>query len=75
MSNPRYPEELKIHAVNQVTDKKLPVADLVARLGVSTHSLYTWLKSYSKPLVEQQQDDDQQSELGSPSSHSMCLYT
>ena len=33
MSNPRYPEELKIHAVNQVTDKKLPVADLVARLG------------------------------------------
>jgi transposase len=75
MSNPRYPEELKIHAVNQVTDKKLPVADLVARLGVSTHSLYTWLKSYSKPLVEQQQDDDQHSEQGSPSSHSMCLYT
>ena len=75
MSNPRYPEELKIHAVNQVTDKKLPVADVAARLGVSTHSLYTWLKSYSKPLVEQQQDDNQQSELKSPSSHSMCLYT
>jgi transposase-like protein len=35
MSNPRYPEELKIQAVNQVT-----VADVAARLGVSTHSLY-----------------------------------
>jgi transposase len=26
MSNPRYPEEFKIQAVNQVTEKKLPVA-------------------------------------------------
>ncbi|VVO23440.1 hypothetical protein PS726_04401 [Pseudomonas fluorescens] len=24
MSNPRYPEEFKIQAVNQVTEKKLP---------------------------------------------------
>ncbi|MNC04093.1 hypothetical protein D3C75_515240 [compost metagenome] len=31
MSNPRYPEELKIQAVNQVTEKKLPVADVAAR--------------------------------------------
>ena len=28
MSNPRYPEEFKIQAVNQVTEKKLPVADV-----------------------------------------------
>lgn len=27
MSNPRYPEEFKIQAVNQVTEKKLPVAE------------------------------------------------
>ena len=40
MSNPRYPEEFKIQTVNQVTEKKLPVADVAARLGVSTHSLY-----------------------------------
>ena len=37
MSNPRYPEEFKIQTVNQVTEKKLPVADVAARLGVSTH--------------------------------------
>ncbi|MCK9798033.1 IS3 family transposase [Pseudomonas sp. MAFF 302030] len=63
MSNPRYPEEFKIQAVNQVIEKKLPVADVAARLGVSTHSLYAWIKRYSKPLEERQQDDDQHAEL------------
>ena len=52
MSNPRYPEEFKIQAVNQVTEKKLPVADVAARLGVSTHSLYAWIKRYSKPQAK-----------------------
>ena len=60
MSNPRYPEEFKIQAINQVTEKKLPVSDVAARLGVSTHSLYAWIKRYSKPQEERQQDDDQQ---------------
>ncbi|KTB60886.1 transposase [Pseudomonas fluorescens] len=63
MSNPRYPEEFKIQAVNQVTEKKLPVADVAARLGVSTHSLYAWIKSYRKPQAERQQVDDQHAEL------------
>lgn len=63
MSNPRYPEEFKIQAVNQVAEKKLPVADVAARLGVSTHSLYAWIKRYSKPQAERQQDDDQHAEL------------
>ncbi|MBC3339995.1 IS3 family transposase [Pseudomonas proteolytica] len=63
MSNPRYPEEFKIQAVNQVTEKKLPVADVAARLGVSSHSLYAWIKRYSKPQGERKQDDDQHAEL------------
>lgn len=50
MSNPRYPEEFKVQAVNQVTEKKLPVADVAARLGVSPHSI----KRYSKPQQERQ---------------------
>ncbi|AZD61037.1 ISxac3 transposase [Pseudomonas chlororaphis subsp. aurantiaca] len=50
MSNPRYPEEFKIQAVNQVTEKKLPVADVAARLGVSTHSLYAWIIRGDSPL-------------------------
>ena len=36
MSNPRYPEELKIEAVKQVTERGLPVAEVAARLGMST---------------------------------------
>lgn len=32
-----------------VTEKKLPVADVAARLGVSTLGIYTWIKRYSKP--------------------------
>ena len=49
MSNQRYPEEFKIQAVKQVTEKKLPVSEVAARLGVSVHSLYAWVKRYTKP--------------------------
>ena len=59
MSHPRYTEEFKIQAVNQVTEKKLPVADVAACLGLSTHSLYAWIRRYNK----QQQDDEQHAEL------------
>ena len=37
MGNLCYPEEFKILAVNQETEKKLPVFDVAPRLGVSTH--------------------------------------
>jgi transposase len=36
----RYPEEFRIEAVKQVTERNHSVADVAARLGVSTHSLY-----------------------------------
>ncbi|WP_116562216.1 IS3 family transposase [Pseudomonas sp. URIL14HWK12:I12] len=63
MSRQRYPEEFKIEAVKQVTDKRKPVADVAQRLGMSVHSLYAWIKLYSKPQELRQQDDDQQVEL------------
>ncbi|WP_225785942.1 IS3 family transposase [Pseudomonas sp. Marseille-P9655] len=63
MSRQRYPEEFKIEAVKQVTEKGKPVADVAQRLGVSVHSLYAWIKVYSKPQEQRQQDDDQQAEL------------
>ena len=44
MSNPRYTEEFKIEAIKQVTARGLPVAAVAARLGMSTHSLYAWVK-------------------------------
>ncbi|MCU1734373.1 MULTISPECIES: IS3 family transposase [unclassified Pseudomonas] len=63
MSRQRYPEEFKIEAVKQVTEKGKPVADVALRLGMSVHSLYAWIKVYSKPQEQRQQDDDQQAEL------------
>ena len=55
MSNPRYPEKFKIEAVKQVTERGLPVAEVAARLGMSTHSLYAWVKRYSKPQEQRAQ--------------------
>jgi len=46
MSKPRFPEEFKIEAVKQVTERGYPVAEIASRLGVSAHSLYQWLKRY-----------------------------
>ncbi|WP_434968424.1 IS3 family transposase [Pseudomonas guariconensis] len=52
-----------MEAVKQVTDKGKPVAEVAERLGMSVHSLYAWIKVYSKPQAKRQQDDDQQAEL------------
>lgn len=46
MSSKRYPEEFKIEAVKQVTEKGRSVADVATRLGTTTHSLYAWIKRY-----------------------------
>ncbi len=63
MSNHHYPEEFKIEAVKQVTERGFPVAEVAARLGKSVHSLYAWIKRYSEPQEKRQQEDDQQAEL------------
>ena len=46
-----------------MAERGLPVAEVAARLGVSTHSLYAWVKRYSKPQEQRAQEDDQQAEL------------
>ena len=63
MSNPRYPEEFKIQAVKQVTEKQLPVSEVAARLGVSVHSLYAWVKRYTKPQEQRVEENDQSAEV------------
>ena len=45
----RYTEEFKKVAVSQVTDRGYSVKDVSDRLGISTKSLYDWIKKYSKP--------------------------
>ena len=44
----RFTQEFKQDAVSQVTDKGHPVAEVAERLGVSSHSLYKWVRLYSK---------------------------
>ena len=39
-----------------------PVVEVAERLGVSSHSLYAWLKRYSQPDV-QQYESSQQAEI------------
>lgn len=40
MSRKRYPEEFKIEAVKQVSERGYSVAEVAQQLGVTTHSLY-----------------------------------
>jgi transposase len=44
----RFTQEFKQDAVIQVTDKGFPVVEVAERLGVSSHSLYKWVRQYSK---------------------------
>lgn len=59
----RYTEEFKKDAVYQVTDRGHSVADVSQRLGVSTKSMYDWIKLYQKPDKERQDAADQSFEI------------
>ena len=43
-TNQPYPEEFKIEAVKQITERGHKVAEVSARIGLSQHSLYKWIK-------------------------------
>ncbi len=44
----RYTEEFKRDAVAQVVDRGYSAAEVSRRLGVSTKSIYDWVKRYGK---------------------------
>ena len=46
MGQQRYTDEFKREAVRQVTEKGHPVREVAERLGMSTYSLYEWIKKY-----------------------------
>ena len=47
----RFTEEFRVEAVRQVTERNRSVAEVSAALGVSTHSLYAWIKKQQKPAI------------------------
>ena len=55
----RYTEEFKRDAVSQVTDRGYSVKEVSGRLGVSTKSLYDWIKLYQKPESVRLKETDQ----------------
>ncbi|MEK5754475.1 IS3 family transposase [Acinetobacter variabilis] len=63
MSSKRYPEEFKIEAVKQVTEKGHSVAEVATRLGTTTHSLYAWIKRYDPQQPETTESSDPTTEL------------
>ncbi|MCK5356638.1 MAG: transposase, partial [Methyloprofundus sp.] len=54
MSNQRYSPEFKDEAVRQVIDRGYSVPEVAERLGVSSHSLYKWVKAITPDNSEQQ---------------------
>lgn len=44
MSKPRYSQEFKDEAVRQVTERKYPAKEVAERLGISTNTLYIWIR-------------------------------
>jgi transposase len=57
MSSQRYTPEFKDEAVRQVTEKGHSVPEVAARLGVSIHSLYKWVKAVRPTMNEQRSDE------------------
>lgn len=61
-TNQSYPEEFRIEAVKQITERGHKVAEVSARIGVSQHSLYKWIKTYAVPAPERQLQTSQTEE-------------
>ncbi len=63
MSNKRYPDEFKIEAVKQVTERGYSVAEVADRLGTTTHSIYAWIKKFGPDANKHQERADEQAEI------------
>ncbi|WP_236183549.1 IS3 family transposase [Pseudomonas protegens] len=65
MSTQRFTPEFKAEAVRQVIERGYSVAETAERLGVSTHSLYKWVKAVTPDKTEKQASEllEAQSEI------------
>ena len=53
MSSQRFPPEFKDEAVRQIVERGYSVTEVAERLGVSTNSLYKWVKAVRPDKKEQ----------------------
>ncbi len=63
MSNKRYTDEFKIEVVKQVTEQGHAASDVASRLGITTSSIYNWIKKYGPDSSSYKLQSDQQSEI------------
>ena len=63
MSSKRYTEEFKIEAVAQVKQRGYSVPEVSERLGVTSKSLYDWIKKYGDQGEQHQTINTQREEL------------
>ncbi len=54
MSSQRYLPEFNDEAVRQIVDRGYSVAEVSERLGISSHSLYKWVKAIKPDKTEEQ---------------------
>lgn len=59
----RYTDEFKQEAVNQVVVHGYTVLDVSQRLGISNKSLYDWIKRFSKPTAQREEEADLRAEV------------
>lgn len=57
MGKERFSEEFKIEAIKQITERGYSIAEVSKRVGVSTHSLYAWIKRFSAPAQAKAEDE------------------
>ena len=57
MGQQRYSPEFKDEAVCQVTERGHSVQEVAARLGVSSHTLYKWVKAV-RPSKDEERSDE-----------------
>ena len=59
----RYTDEFKQEAVNQVVIHVYSILEVIERLGISNKSLYAWIKRFSKPIKQRQEEEDLRTEV------------
>jgi len=57
MPKGNFTEDFKLDAIRQITERGHSVADVSQRLGVSSHSLYAWMKRFGKTSVVDLKDN------------------
>ena len=63
MSGKRYTEEFKLGAVQQVAERGRSVVEVAQALGISTHSIYSWLERHRGAEPERKAKADQDGEV------------